>query len=290
LGALRNRLALIKQSLVSVGVPFISSLVLEKIMSEFSTQVANRINWARFVLSSARKDGSEVEDALREEYKGFAGFIVGLFAALFAVLAARLTRVTDAMRGKELALSEELVDDDPVRDARDERTAELRETLFSARHSIEGGFGESQSIGYGLADMPPNHPDKLVPFAENAINLLRQTPRSAADMFGNIINTTKIAEVIEKSCDALIEALKAVDGETREAHHARVRRDESVEEWRRVYRGTAEILSGLYLLAGREDLANRVRPTVRSAEGKDEAPEFDAELVDGSVDEAPVEA
>jgi hypothetical protein len=264
---------------------------LEKIMAELSTQVANRINWARFVLSSIRKDGPEVKDVLQEEYQGLSGFIAGLFVALLAVLAARLSRITDAMRGTELALSAELADDDPIRDVRDERTAHLRETLFRARHSIEGGFGESQSIQYGIAEMPPEQPDRLMAFAKNGIHLLRKLNRAEADIFGNIIDTAKIAERIEESYAALNEALKDVDDEMREAHHARAERDETVAEWRRVYRGTAEILSGLYLLAGREDLANRVRPTIRNAEGKEEAPQIDPLLAgDEIVDEDTIEA
>jgi hypothetical protein len=261
-----------------------------EIMAEISKQVGNRIKWARFVASSAKVNAPDLKETFKEKYGGFGGFAAGIFITIFTLIAARLTSMTDKMESAELKLSDELSDDDAPRDLRDESAEQLRQMLFKARATVEGGFGEEVSRAYGLSDTPPRQPDKLQAFARNSIFLLRENARSEAGAFGNFTDTLKIAEVLEASYDTLADALGAVDTETREAHAARNARDEVVEEWVVVYRGTANALSGLFELAGRQDLADRVRPTVQSAEGKTEPPAID-EAAEAPADaDAPVEA
>jgi hypothetical protein len=256
-------------------------------MAEISKQVGNRISWARFVSTSAQVNGPDLKETFKEKYGGFGGFVAGIFITIFSLMSARLKSITDKMNEAELKLSQELSDDDAQRNLRDERAEQMREMLFKARAAVEGAFGEAQSAAYGLSEMPPRQPDRLMAFAKNSINLLRKDARADEGAFGNPTDTRKIAEVLETTHDALADALGAVDTETREAHAARNARDEVVDEWTQVYRGTANALSGLYDLAGRPDLAERVRPSVESAEGRTEPP-VDAEA-GKSVDE-PVEA
>src|SRR4051794_19389800 len=59
--------------------------------------------------------------------------------------------------------------------------------------------------------------------------------------------------------------------EARELEKALGARDQAVELWTEVYQGVATALSGLYRLAGRKDLADRVRPTSRTLSGEDAA-------------------
>ncbi|MFW5968813.1 MAG: hypothetical protein ACOCV2_14910 [Persicimonas sp.] len=256
-------------------------------MAEISLQVANRIKWARFVLASYRIHGKEVEGTLADQYDGLAGYDGDQMADTLAALAARLANVTDAMRGAEMALAAELADDDQVRDERDELVERLREELYGARDASERTFGEDVAAAYGLAGTPPQQSDSLLAYGRNAVNLMRDEPRSNDDVFGNTIDTDKMADKLEQTLDELEDALEALDTEKREAHAVRAERDEVVEEWTQVYRGTANALSGLYLLAGRKDLAERVRPTVRRSSGRTEPPE-DAEEQLEDVDE-PVE-
>lgn len=260
-------------------------------MAQISKQVANRIKWARFVLSSARVDGSGLQGAFEQKYGDLVGYFGGTFTTLIDLMSARLQATTGQMRQAELALSQELSDDDGPRNLRDEWADQLRQLLFKARAAVDGGFGQAVSENYGLAKMPPRQPDRLLTFAANAMHLLRQDARVDAGAFGNPTDTLKIADVIQPAHDALADSLEAVDTETRQAHAARNRRDQIVEEWTQVYRGTATALSGLYQLAGRPDLAGRVRPTSQSVSGKSQPPADDNDnpLITTTPVEEPVE-
>lgn len=256
-------------------------------MAEISKQVGNRIKWARFVLASIRIHGGEVTDILKERYDKVPGFDGRHVGETMEALGVRLGEVTDRMEGAETAVAAELADDPPKRRARDERVDETREVAFDGRSAVERAFGEEAAAAYGLAETPPNQPDALLAYTANAVKLLRETPRSDTDTFGNTVSTDDIADELEKRHRALEKAVEAVTTEKREAHSARAERDEIVDEWTEVYRGTADALSGLYLLAGRADLADRVRPTVRRTAGKAEPPEDPEEELD-DVDD-PVE-
>jgi hypothetical protein len=250
-------------------------------MADISTQVSNRIAWARFAEASHRIHGASVESTLAALYDGIDGFDGDKIGEVLAALAARLGISTEEMRAGELALAAELADDDEHRDQRDEIVEQLRGELFEGRDAIERGFGEGAASAYGLDGTPPRQPDSLLAYAENAINLLQQTPKSDTDVFGIAIDTNKVAGRLEQSHAKLEAALDQLDEETRKAHTARVARDEAVDEWTEVFRGTARVLSGMYLLAGRKDLAERVRPRVRRSSGATEPPEDVEDALDG---------
>jgi hypothetical protein len=250
-------------------------------MSEISKQVANRIAWARFVVSSCRIHGEPVKAVLAQLYDGIDGFDGTQFGEVMDTAAARLGTATDEMRAAELALAAELSDDDEHRGRRDEVVEQLREELFAGRDVLERGLGEGAASAYGLSSAPPRRPDALLAFAENVINLLQETPESGTDVFGNAVETAAIASSLEQSHARLEAALDQIDQETRKAQQARAARDEVVDQWAEVYRGTATVLSGLFLLAGRRDLADRVRPTIRGTAGKSEPPEDVDDTVDG---------
>lgn len=250
-------------------------------MADISTQVANRIAWARFVEASHRIHGASVESTLAALYDGIDGFDGDTIGEVLAALAERLGISTEEMRAGELALAAELADDDEHRERRDVSVEQLRGELFDARDAIERGFGEGAASAYGLEGTPPRQPDSLLAYAENAINLLQQTPQSDTDVFGIPVETAKIADRLEQSHAELEAVLDQLDDETRKAHSARVARDEAVDQWTEVYRGTARVLSGMYLLAGRKDLAERVRPRIRRSSGATEPPADVEDALDG---------
>ncbi|QDG49860.1 hypothetical protein FIV42_03625 [Persicimonas caeni] len=259
-------------------------------MAEISTQVANRVQWNRFVQSSVSVNQADVEAELDQKYSSYDSYIDGLFAALPEVLMARLEAMTVEMSQTELELTEEMADDGRARDRRDAQVGELRDRMYKGRGAVQTAFDEEAADEYGLASTPPSAPDDLLTFARNSMHLLEKNPRVEQDIFGNTVDTQKIVGALQSACDSLEQALQSVDEETRQAHAARAKRDATVERWEQTYRGTAQVLSGLYLLAGRPDLAERVRPTMRSSQGKAEPPEAGDAPATGDDVVEPVEA
>jgi hypothetical protein len=231
--------------------------------------------------------GPIVEESLVDFYDGEdSDFDRDSLQKVMSALLERLDTLSHAMRGAELALSAELSEDADYRSKRDELTETLRDKLVGAKSRLDRTYEDETTRSYGLGEMPPFQPDDLVAYAENVVNLLRQTPRTDTDLLGIELDTGRIADSIEQSGTELERALADVDAEVREAHTLRAERDKVVEEWENAYRGTATLLSGLYLLANREDLAERVRPTVRQSTGRDEPPEdVDGDLTDPLADE-----
>lgn len=251
-------------------------------MAKISTQVGNRIQWARYVLASYRIHGARVEQTLEDQYPG------GMTGTTMSVMAERLALISETMRQSELQLTAEMADDQVVRDRRKELVNDLRDALYRGDRLLEDAFGEQVAKSYGLANAPPRQADSLIAYAANVINLLEERPRSDTDLFGNAVDTTKVAAALSKLCEQLEETLEDLDTEQREEHAARADRDKIVDEWAQVYRGTAEVLSGMYLLAGRKDLADRVRPTVRKSSGKSKPPKDDEQPL-GDIDEPMVD-
>jgi|GEM_PF-2767807 hypothetical protein len=58
-----------------------------------------------------------------------------------------------------------------------------------------------------------------------------------------------------------------VKREEREVQASLENREQKISEWKNAYVGVASILAGFYQLAGRIDLADRIRPTVRKTTG-----------------------
>jgi hypothetical protein len=77
---------------------------------------------------------------------------------------------------------------------------------------------------------------------------------------------------LDKRRARLDSALAAVARETREAQAAMSLRNDAQDQFDDVYTQVSTVLSGLLRLAGKPDLADRVRPTTARRADKPEAP------------------
>jgi hypothetical protein len=81
-----------------------------------------------------------------------------------------------------------------------------------------------------------------------------------------------------------VKSLDDVKLEERELQAAINFRGQKSDEWKNGYYAVASILSGLYQLGGKSDLADKIRPTVRKSSGGDVvAPEPDPAFADSVV-------
>jgi hypothetical protein len=238
-------------------------------MSQISKQVANRLDWARFVLSSYRVHREEMAEDVEARITDSSVLTAGRLLEDLDELVAGLERQTDTMRTSELELSAELADDHRVRADRDTFFEKLRDGLTRTRTFFADEFDDTVADSYGMQDAPPRTPDKLVPYAQNVVAHLRREPRAGVDAIGLSYDTDQMADRLDGWSTELEDALDRIDIEIREVELLRAERDKVVEEWEQRYLGTAKLLEGLYILAGRPDLAKRVRPTKRRSRGVD---------------------
>jgi hypothetical protein len=245
-------------------------------MPEISKQIANREAIARTVTSSADLHGPEIVKPLE-----LLLFPDGTPKRLtlevwIEALGSTLQRATDEIHRTDIALAGEVADDAPIRTARDEKVSGVRESLIDYAGLIAGTYGDTYIKTYGLAGITPRFGDELLNTAENVVSLLRANPFSKLEpkRGRRPLDATEMAKALEVDANGLRDAMRAVKTEDREYELALGARDEAVNKWNTVYRGVAETLSAWFMLAGRTDLADRVRPTARRRSGQPEEPDI----------------
>jgi len=185
---------------------------------------------------------------------------------------AYLQRKTDLLAAAEDRYVAEQADDVPIRDARDASATELVELTVRARSRVLQVFGANALVQYGFEGETPRLPSKLAPFVLTVVQLLRGAPQEASDDMGGTVSTVAIADALDARRVPLQAHLDALVREKRENEAALTLRDRATEEWRRAYRSAAMFLAAYYEMAGRRDLADRIRPTVRREAGFEPTP------------------
>jgi hypothetical protein len=170
---------------------------------------------------------------------------------------------------------------------RDEKHERLQIRLSAVRTRVEGGLGAETLAQYGLSDRPPRNPEAAVAYASVCIQLLRDYPQSFIDDLGEPTDTQVLAGILEEDHECLRQALVEVQRDKRRLDAAMLHRNGVLDEWHEFYRGFAGVLTHIYAMAGRADLAERMEPTLRRMRGN-QGPETSPDL--DSDDEAAVEA
>lgn len=258
-------------------------------MSQMSVQVAARREWALLVCNVGRVHGPTATEKLGAELDGLEGFD-GAQTRLFVMAScALLEKVTDTMWEAEYHYTQEQSEDLAARDARDAGYAAALHGYLTVRTSISNVLGARELQIYGISTRQPDTPAKLLTAMQNTIQLLGKNPRQKSDGFGNNFDSAQAKAGLEGLLQPLDASLNLLRTEGKETEQAMLLRDAAVVRWERVYRGTANMLVGLFTMAEMLDLAERVRPTVRKSSGV-VAPGKDGEEVETVVDEEVVDS
>lgn len=236
-------------------------------MSQMSVQVAARREWALLVCNVGRVHGPTATEKLGVELDGLEGFD-GAQTRLFVMAScALLEKVTDTMWEAEYHYTQEQSEDLTARDARDASYAAALSGYLTVRTSINNVLGAREVQIYGISTRQPETPAKLLTAMQNTIQLLGKNPRQKSDGFGNNFDSAQAKAGLEGLLQPLKASLDLLRTEGKETEQAMLRRDAAVVRWERVYRGTANMLVGLFTMAEMLDLAERVRPTTRKSTG-----------------------
>lgn len=183
---------------------------------------------------------------------------------LARALEERLNRSAELLVAADEAHAVELTDDAGLRAKRDEAAEALRAMLVALRDGLVGLYGASTPGAVGLAGPTPTDPVVLVRVAREVAKGLRQPgvlppPRYA----GAKIDVLAEAAGLEALAGHLEVAIEAVASDLRENQVTKTARDGAMSRHDRVYSRVANVLSALFDFAGEEELADRIRPTLR---------------------------
>lgn len=248
-------------------------------MTQMSVQVAARREWALLVCNVGRVHGPTATEKLGAELDGLEGFDGAQTRPFVMASCALLEKMTEEMWEAEYHYTQEQSEDFAARDARDASFSAALHGYLTVRASISNVLGARELQIYGISTRQPETPSKLLTAMQNTIQLLGKNPRQKNDGFGNNFDSAQAKAGLEGLLQPLETSLNLLRTEGKETEQAMLRRDAAVSRWERVYRGTANMLVGLFAMAEMLDLAERVRPTVRKSSGM-VAPGTDGEDVE----------
>lgn len=184
-----------------------------------------------------------------------------------------LKNVTRKMAETDLFVGEEIADDPQYRESRDSEQAALRSEYISIKDLLSSVFGDSIVSKYGLNGETPTNTELLLPASKNVSILLKKNPLPVPLKKGiPQIDSAALALNLDEKIDRLEAALRNVKREEKELELAVRDRDISIVAWQKIYSSSAIIFAEILKLGGRNDLAERVRPTARKLSGSEEPP------------------
>jgi hypothetical protein len=230
-----------------------------------SLLVANRADIARTVTTAGEQCAEEIAALLDSLLFPDGVPPVVTTRELILALVALLVRNQAKLEEKDMLLAKELGDDVMARDARDAQHIHTRAAVIGIRTVIDGMFGPVGLARAGLSAAVPTNNDALVQLATSAAHQIETNDLGTAE--GMTLDRPSLAGKLRASAQAFRTTLDMTKTELRETQVARAERDQQAEVWLEIYPGVADILAGLASIAGRTDIADRVRPTARRREG-----------------------
>jgi len=193
--------------------------------------------------------------------------------ALLLVLGGRLLgATTQQLVAADDAHERELADDAAPRERRDEAAQHIYDRLVDLRAALTGLYGPKTAEAAGLVSATPRDPVLLARFARGVVEALPGLKFPGARIKGARLDLSEVTAELSTQLDALEASLKDVAREAREAEQTLGAKTAAAGAQARHQSGVASLLSGVFRLAGLDDLAERVRPTARRAAQDDSEP------------------
>jgi hypothetical protein len=238
-----------------------------------SKEVIDRESLARDIIAAAETHAPGISQVFKARFAPYATEAekkklpdLGL-AVLLCARAVGEKR--DEFIAKSEAHAKELSDDDAPRKARDSAKTELVAHLVSIRGSVDNVYGAAGLKALGLEGRTPTDPKPVLDHARRLAGRLQDKKLvwPAVIHEGVIIDKAvwiaKLLPIIQR----LDEALKAVAVEEREAQVTSDAKNRALRELDEVLDPAGDLIGTGLELIGRQDLAERIWPTVRRSRG-----------------------
>lgn len=229
-----------------------------------SKQITDREKSASAVAAVAETQANAVQAALGKLFKPH--LHKGESMPDFSLLVLLVSRALDASKTRmvdaDAAHDAELGDDDGYRKARDDAAAALSDKLIELRETLTGVYGAATANAV-LAGPTPQDPVVLSRFARDVAGALGRVKLPKPRVKGAKIDVAETADEIEERRATLDAALKDVAREVREAQATLDAKNQALAAHDEAFAGAATALTGLLRLAGKPELAAKVRPSTR---------------------------
>ncbi len=244
---------------------------------EMGKTIINRIRTGDAVVASVDVHGSEVATQLRALLSELSALELtpSQIEPFIKALSALLHAATQDLEHKERQYLAELADDVEPRSLRDEKTTESVELLQRARELINAASGPNGLEKYGLLAPVSRVPREVASRLKNTIDLMVEHPMTTTDSLGTVFDSARVVDKLREAYQPLKESLDVLVKEERERQQAIEARDVAIDAWTDIYQGVAGAAAGLCKLAGRNDVAEQLKPTPARVAGRLEEPQGD---------------
>lgn len=240
-----------------------------------SKQVTDRDRSSSQVTTAAEVNATEIAQKLEALLtpRMQVGEVAPDFAFMVRLIGRHLAHHASALNAADLAHEAELGDDVQPRVERDDAEVDLRETTVSYRNALGAGYGDAALRTHGVAVAAPPDTRGLVRYAKDFRSGLRDAARtpSAPARNGLVVDRAALAAELTPRIERLEAALEAVTREAEELKLTQTAKDNAMDANDTAFSGVANALEGLLILAGRKDLAARIRPSTRKPGVVDQA-------------------
>jgi hypothetical protein len=182
-----------------------------------------------------------------------------------------LDRLTGGFEASIVALAKESTEDILAREARDGAHGALARLLGSTRTRCRDSFGETEMRAFRLRARNPTSYEGMLRYASDVVAVMEQNRRTATDAFGVTFDTQVMAAALRPAVEAYRQTLDVVAREQRETEQARAARTLAEEQFREGLVNIAAIIEAHLRMAGMDELADRVRPTLARTSGEVES-------------------
>jgi hypothetical protein len=230
-----------------------------------SKQVSDLKKGAAAVTAAAETHAERIAQALQEQLHGHlgAGETMPDLALVVRLLGRHLDGARAQMETADEAHEAELRDDQEPRDLRDKMAVEVYERLIGLRDSTVAMYGVGVARELGLVGETPTDPVVLLRQGTQVANALSKIKLPPSRLPGTSLDPAALRTALMATLGALEGHLNDVARETREAQATLTAKHRAINNYTRNFSGTADALSGLLLIAGEPELAERVRPSRR---------------------------
>jgi hypothetical protein len=234
-----------------------------------SKQVTDRVRSSSQVTATVEVNANEVDQKLRALLSVYleAGESMPDVALFVRLIRRHLLHASSELNAADLAHESEIADDAQPRVERDEAEADLRDTVVNYRNAVSVGYGEAATRAHAVGSAAPSDARGLLRYAKDFHAGLVDAARapSTRPRGGLVVDRAILAAELAPRIARLDAALEVVDREAAELRLTQTAKDSAIAANDVAFSGVANAMEGLLILAGRRDLADRVRPSARRA-------------------------
>lgn len=229
-------------------------------------EVTDREAAAEAVAAAAEAHAERVSKAFTEKFKAYVPKKQELpdMGVVLRTLAGALRASSADLVDKSEKHDAELADDAAPREARDEATAELVQTMVSMRATVETVYGRAGLKALGIEGRTPTDSRAILEHARKFVKQLEDPKlKLPKPQDGVAIDRAVWVAKVEKPLPILAQARKDVLREEREAEITGNAKTRSMAAFDELFGVVAPFTSAMLDLIGEDELAARVKPSVR---------------------------